>query len=69
MTCKRCGEPAVAARGDGDVCSRCAVRADWEAVARTAQGLVVREAVSAPGAETPAAGPVEELSPADPFSA
>jgi hypothetical protein len=71
MNCIHCGEAAVVARGDDRLCGRCAIRADWESVARMAQGLVVREAVAVPVAGPPSGGVAgaEDLAPADPFSA
>jgi hypothetical protein len=68
MNCNRCGEPAVVARGEERLCGGCAVRADWENVARIAQGLVVREAIAAPApAPSNGEGP-GDLAPADPFA-
>ena len=56
-------------RGDRYYCGRCAVRADWEAVARMAQGLVVRAAVTADLPAASAPGPdAGHLPPADPFA-
>ena len=66
MMCEQCGEGAVTARDDRYFCGRCALRVDWEAVALTAQGLAVHEAVAAsPPAAAPAADPIP---PADPFA-
>ena len=47
MQCERCSESAVTRRDNIYLCGRCALRIDWEGVVRTAQGVSVRQAVSA----------------------
>ena len=55
-------------RGNRYFCGRCALRADWEAIALTAQGMAVKEAVAAAPAPVQAAPTADDGSPADPFA-
>ncbi len=69
MLCEHCGESAVTVRDERYYCGRCALRADWEGVALSAQGLAVREALAGDPPPVPPAGPVAEMAPpADPFA-
>ena len=58
----------MARRGEEYYCGRCALRADWEQVARTVQGLVVRDEVTAPAPRVHAGCVGEPEPPADPFT-
>ncbi|MCJ7726880.1 MAG: hypothetical protein MUP76_10910 [Acidimicrobiia bacterium] len=55
-------------RANEYLCGRCALKEDWEIVARTAQGLSVRTSVMAAGQDAPAAPAADGMSPADPFA-
>jgi len=69
MKCIGCGEHAVSSRGEDHYCGRCALRADWAQVARTVQGLVVREAVTSPAPPAPSGSSDASLEhAADPFA-
>ena len=74
MQCEKCGESAVTRRDDEYLCGRCALRADWEDVALTAQGVAILQAAAPVQEAAPAVPPIaaapagSNLPPADPFA-